>query len=50
MTPLMIKKAIQIHQLANEKEEDYDLLAKELSLDIEADVDEVLKENSPGSR
>lgn len=50
MTPIMIKKAIQIHQVANEKEEYYDSIARELDLDIDADVDDVLRENSPGSR
>lgn len=36
--------------MANEKEEYYDSIARELELDIDADVDEVLRENSPGSR
>ena len=51
MTPMQIKTAMKVHQLASEKEEDYDLLAKELNLDIEADAEAMISENSPtGSR
>jgi len=47
LTPIQIKTAIKIHQLAAEKEEDYDLLAKELELDISAEADNLLNDSSP---
>lgn len=51
LTPIQIKTAMKIHQLAAEKTEDYDLLAIELNLNIDEDADGIIKEHSPlGSR
>lgn len=51
MTPIQIKTAIKVHQMAGEKTEDYDILASEMDLDIEADAIGIITCDSPtGSR
>ena len=47
LTPLQIKTAIKIHQMAADKKEDYDMLADELDLDIEKDALQVIDDGSP---
>ena len=42
---------MKIHELARDKEEDYEMLAKDLNLDITDEVEMLLNEDSPiGSR
>ena len=42
---------MKIHELAKDKEEDYEMLAKELNLEITDDIEMLLNEDSPiGSR
>lgn len=51
LTPLQIKTAIKIHDLAKDKEEDYERLAKDLNLEITDEIEMLLNEDSPiGSR
>ena len=51
LTPLQIKTAMKIHQLASERTEDYDMLAEELNLNIDEEADELINQGSPtGSR
>lgn len=47
LTPIQIKTAIKVHQLASEKTEDYDVLASELELDIDADALGIISCASP---
>ena len=42
---------MKIHELAKDKEEDYEMLAKELNLEITDEIEMLLNEDSPiGSR
>ena len=38
---------MKIHELARDKEEDYEMLAKDLNLDITDEVEMLLNEDSP---
>lgn len=44
---MQIKTAVKTFQLAAEKKEDYDELAEELNLDINADALQLMDEDSP---
>ena len=42
---------MKIHEMAKDKEEDYEMLAKELNLEITDEIEMLLNEDSPiGSR
>ena len=47
MTPQQIKTALKIHQLAGEKEADFESIAATLGLDIEAQAYALVSEPSP---
>ena len=50
MTPQQIKTALKIHQLAAEKEADFEAIAKDLGLDIEGMALHIVSEPSPTNR
>ena len=47
LTPLQIKNGFRLHKIAEEKPEDYDLLAQELNLNIDEDALDLIEEQSP---
>ena len=47
LTPLQIKNGFRLHKIAEEKPEDYDLLAQELNLNIDEDALDLIEEHSP---
>ena len=50
MTPQQIKTALKIHQLAAEKEADFESIATQLGLDIEGMALQIVSEPSPTNR
>ena len=50
MTPQQIKTALKIHQLAAEKEADFESIAAQLGLDIEGLAQRIVEQPSPSNR